>query len=465
VIKVHGSPARSEVFVENAAKYGIRTVRGGISQIIRLTHLLDSKIPIETGMLILYNRIPTLNRISQFLSRCAITAVIVGGISLSRAATENASLDIHVDSPLDYQVFQQATRPGDTTNFGKGKLVIAGRLLPETKGTLPVDTLEARLTGKSSAGDLPADWQPLPFDPRVSSFRDELVVPAGGWYCLQVRALREGRPLLTNTIAHVGVGEIFVIAGQSNSANYGEHLNRTQTGLVAAFNGTNWQLAADPEPGAGGKKGSFMPLFGDAISEQFHVPVGIVAMGIGSTSVREWLPAGVPFSRLPPLTRNVVTVAPGHWESSGKIFDTFTTRMKQLGPNGFRAVLWHQGESDANQASSERTLPGDLYRKLLEHLISDSRKEIGWNAPWFVAIASYHSPSDTGSPDIRAAQKGVWDDGFALSGPDTDTLTGKMREKNGNGIHLSAAGLKAHAQLWVEKVSPWLEQQKATPSN
>ena len=208
-----------------------------------------------------------------------------------------------------------------------------------------------------------------------------------------------------------------------------------------------------------------MPLFGDDMVEQFHVPIGVVAMGIGSTSVREWLPAGVSFSRLPPLTRNVVTIGPGQWESSGKIFDNFTARMKQLGLNGFRAVLWHQGESDANQADPERTLPGALYRQYLEELISDSRKEIGWNAPWFVATVSYHSSSDTSSPDIRAAQKAVCDDGFAFSGPDTDTLTGKMREKNGAGIHLSAAGLKAHAQLWVEKVSPWLEQQVAAPND
>ena len=378
---------------------------------------------------------------------------------LTRAAGADTSITIHLDSPSDYQVFQRAARQGEVGKFGAGEIVIAGRVLPESKTTLPMDTLEVRLVGKSLDGDLPGQWQPLPFDPHVSAFHGQLVAPAGGWYSVQVRALYQDAPLMTNTVAHVGVGEIFVIAGQSNSANYGEKLNKTETGLVAAFDGTNWQLAADPEPGAGGKKGSFMALFGDTMVERFHVPVGIVATGIGSTSVREWLPRGVRFSGLPPLTRNVETVGVGQWESSGKIFDSFTERMNQLGPNGFRAVLWHQGESDANQANPQRTLSGTLYRKYLEQIISDSRKEIGWSAPWFVATASYHSPSDTGSPDIRAAQKGVCDDGFALPGPDTDTLTGSMREKHGTGIHLSAAGLQAHAQLWVEKVAPWVEQQ------
>jgi hypothetical protein len=324
---------------------------------------------------------------------------------------------------------------------------------------LPLDSLEVRLTGES----LPGNWLPLPFDARVASFRREVNAPSGGWYRLEVRALAHGAPVTTNVVEHVGVGEVFVIAGQSNSANYGEEKNKTMTGLVAAFDGTNWQLAADPEPGAGGKKGSFMPPFGDEMAEHFHVPIGIVATGIGSTSVREWLPAGTRLSNLPPLTRNVVTVGDGQWESSGKIFEGFTAHMKELGPDGFRAVLWHQGESDAKQADDSRTLAGKFYTQYLEQLIRDSRREIGWEAPWFVAQVGYHNPADPTSPDIHAAQKAVCDDGLAILGPDTDTLTGDMREKNGTGIHLSAKGLKAHAHLWFEQVSPWLEQQLQKP--
>jgi len=381
-----------------------------------------------------------------------LTAVGLALPTFLLAVETNAlpAVDISLSSPSDYQVVQRQTK-------STGTVVIAGTILPETKETIPLDRLEACVSGK----DLPGQWQPLPFDPRVAAFRGELAVPAGGWYRLEVRGFQNGQPIMTNTVDHVGVGEVFVIGGQSNSANYGEEKNKTQTGLVAAFDGMKWQLAADPEPGAGGKKGSFMPLFGDAMADRFHVPVGIVPVGIGSTSVREWLPAGISFSNVTPLTRNIVTVGANRWESSGKIFDDFTARMKRLGTNGFRAMLWHQGESDAKQADPQRTLPGTLYRQYLERLIRDSRREIGWDAPWFVAQVSYHSPEDLGSPDIREAQKGTWDDGVALAGPDTDTLTGDMREKNGAGIHLSAKGLRAHADLWVEKVGPWLDQRLA----
>jgi hypothetical protein len=144
---------------------------------------------------------------------------------------------------------------------------------------------------------------------------------------------------------------------------------------------------------------------------------------------------------------------------SGIIFQNFTARLQRLGTNGFRAVLWHQGESDAHQADPQRTLPGEFYRSYLQQLIHDSRQTIGWGVPWFVAQVSYHNPNDTASTDIRAAQKSLWDEGVALQGPDTDMLIGDLREKNGAGVHMSAKGLKVHAHLWFEKVSRWLEKQ------
>jgi hypothetical protein len=377
-------------------------------------------------------------------------AIIQLAAALGCGAEPAASspLEIRLASPLDFQVAQRGTR-------AEGTILVAGAILPESKGELPVDRLEARLVGK----DLSGQWQALAFDPRVSAFRAALAAPAGGWYRLEVRALRRAAVVAAAVVEHVGVGEVFVVAGQSNSANYGEERQTNQTGLVSAFDGAAWSPAGDPEPGAGGKGGSFLPPMGDLLATRFHVPIGLVALGIGSTSVREWLPSGVRLTNLPPLTRNVVTVGPGQWESSGAIFRNFTARLRSLGPHGFRAVLWHQGESDAHQAEADRTLPGELYRQCLERLIGETHREIGWEAPWFVAQASYHGPNDLASPDIRAAQKALWDAGIALPGPDSDTLTGSMRASHGTGVHLSGAGLRAHGRLWADKISPWLERQ------
>ena len=130
--------------------------------------------------------------------------------------------------------------------------------------------------------------------------------------------------------------------------------------------------------------------------------------------------------------------------------------MKGLGFRGFRSVLWHQGESDANQQDPTRTLPGTLYREYLEQVIESSRRDIGWQAPWFVALASYHVPGDEGSPDIRAAQASLWEDEVALEGPDSDSLRGELRDSKGQGVHFSDQGLREHGKLWASKVGPWL---------
>jgi hypothetical protein len=230
---------------------------------------------------------------------------------------------------------------------------------------------------------------------------------------------------------------------------------------VAAFDGDRWQLANDPQPGATGTGGSFLPPFGDAVAEKFGVPVGFVACGVGATSVREWLPEGATFPNPPTLEDHVRKLADGRWESTGNLYTSFRDRMKRLGPHGFRAVLWHQGESDANQKDATRTLPGKLYREYLEKLIRDTRKDIGWDAPWFVAQVSYHGPGDEASQDIRAAQASLWKDKLAFEGPDSDALKGELRDSGGKGVHFSGPGLREHAAKWVEKVSPWLERQAA----
>jgi hypothetical protein len=348
-------------------------------------------------------------------------------------------------SPQDYQVCQRASKD-------KGAIAISGEFTgPITEST----SLEARVVAEDSAGE----WRKLPAIFAGAKFSAELDAPAGGWYRVEVRVSSGGQVLAESSVEHVGVGEVFVVAGQSNSANHGEERQRTKTGRVASCNGGGWQLADDPQPGASGGGGSFLPPFGDAIAERFNVPVGFIACGIGATSVREWLPKGITFPNPPTIESRVAKLPDGTWESKGEAFEMFTGRIKQLGSRGFRAVLWHQGESDANQRDSTRTLPGSLYRDYLEDVIRESRRAIGWDAPWFVAQVSYHVPGDESSPEIRAAQAALWKDGLALEGPDTDALKGGLREAGGKGVHFSGPGLREHAARWVEKVAPWLEQQ------
>ena len=356
---------------------------------------------------------------------------------------EKTELTYRIISPVEHQVIQR-----DSGNTAWVKIKVATASSVSKSGSL-----EYRLDKNRSWEKANGEWKDERFVARLR-------VQAGGWHTLEVRDSRT--PDHRSQVVQFGVGEVFVVAGQSNSGNYGEIKQSTKTGLVSAFDFDNnkWQLAIDPQPGAGGRGGSIMPLLGDALSKKLNLPIGIIAYGQGGTSVREWLPQGSRFPNPPTVENKVRKINDGEWESLGKIYPGFIERMKAFGKNGFRAVLWHQGESDANQKDPTRTLSGPLYEKYLTQLILKTRKDLEWDVPWFVAQATYHVPGDESDPNIRAAQAALWKNEVALEGPDTDKLKGKLRERDGQGVHFSGPGLEAHADAWFEKVSPWLAQKR-----
>jgi len=372
--------------------------------------------------------------------------VFLAGMVVSQLSAN----EIRLELPSDYQVIQRSSP-------GKGRLRIVGMLAAEVPE--PDAAIQARLIGEKRQ----TPWLRVSGKVIDRRLTGSIEMPAGGWWRLEVQVLQAGKELARGSVSHVGIGEVFVIAGQSNSANHGSERQQPQTGRVAAFDGQVWRLADDPQPGASGHGGSFMPAFADAVVQHEAVPVGIVACGIGATSVREWLPKGATFPQPPTLETRVERLSSGQWASRGEVYASFIARMKSLGPDGFRALLWHQGESDANQRDPTRTLPGRLYAEYLTRLIRDSQHDVGWAVPWFVAQVSYHSPDDQGSADIRAAQAGLWRDGVAVEGPDTDALQGSLRDRGGSGVHFSAAGLRAHGRSWAEKVLPWINRQWTEP--
>jgi hypothetical protein len=330
------------------------------------------------------------------------------------AALTRANPNLALQSPLDYQVFQRASR-------AQGAVHVRGKV----KGDC--DKVKARLSGQSPAGPLPDTWQALKLG-KDHTFEGDLPTPAGGWYRLEVKALKGPTPVAETAVDHVGVGEVFVTAGQSNATNCSPDKLKPASGMVSTFGGDQWRLADDPQPGVhdntGG--GSPWPPFGDALYAKYKVPIGIASTGHAGSRVDEWQPGG-------------------------ELFKHLLTRIGQLGRNGFRAVLWHQGESDV-------TMPTDEYAKKMGNLIQGSKKEAGWDFPWFVAQVSYQNPYNPTFPSVRAGQKKLWDTGAALQGPDTDTLRGDHRDNNGAGIHLSAKGLRAHGKLWAEKVGVYLDK-------
>lgn len=367
---------------------------------------------------------------------------------LACAGLAAAEPSLKVASPRPNQVFQRTAKDA-------GTLLITGTIDALPAGEAP-PAVEFRLDGgewrKVDSPELKAtpSRDGFAFSGRIST--------RPGMHAVEVRARRQGAAELVAAPIRCGLGEVFVVTGQSNSANHGAARTKAASDQVFSLAPPGaWQPCADPQPGASGNGGSFLPAFGDELQRRLGVPIGLVPCGIGATSVREWLPSGVPFANPPTIMSRVRKTGDGAWEADGKAYAMLVARMRSV--PAFRAVLWHQGESDANQKDPTRTLPGKAYAEHLRTLIARSRHDSERTAPWFVAQVSYHGPTDMGSEDIRAAQASLWKDRSALEGPDTDALSGPLRDQGGKGVHFSAEGLKAHAHAWAEKVAPWVESQ------
>lgn len=306
-------------------------------------------------------------------------------------------------------------------------------------GTIPLsgafsgspDRIEARavvMAGPGNSG-LSTAWQTIASSPSGGTFSGALAdVPAGGWYQLEVRSVTGGVPGTAAVVQKVGVGDIYVTCGQSNSANYGQGGYTASDDRVCArtaVGGSSWILAADPLPIAGGTGGSVWTRLGDLLASAENIPIGFIAVGVGSTQVVEWIPGSSNYNSL------------------------LKPAVQSFPSSGFRAVLWHQGESDAIAGTSAATYAGRL-----NSIIAQSRTDAGWAIPWYVAEAAFH-PFTTLSQEepVTAGQRQVvHGDPLVFLGPTTDAfhLEDAAGGKLVDTVHFNNAGLLDHAVQWRE---------------
>lgn len=291
------------------------------------------------------------------------------------------------------------------------------------------DYVEARAVVRGSAEDngTSTDWVTIETAPTGGSFSGVLPnVLAGGWYDIEVRSVVNGTPSTAFTVERVGVGDIFICAGQSNSANQGTPAATPVSDRVSARESPSenqWAFAADPLPIAEGTMGSVWSRLGDLIVAEEDVPVGFVSLGRNNSRVIDW--------NLNTLN-NLTFLQPA---------------VRSFPANGFKAFLWHQGEADGSTSAA-------TYRDTLIGIINASRgfQGAGWNFPWYLAEASYQ-PSNplTAEEGVLAGQRLT---AFALSnvylGADTNDF--HLEGRSSDGIHFNTAGLLEHARQWQEAI-------------
>ncbi len=318
-----------------------------------------------------------------------------------------ALAQLQISHPMPRLVVQRGTD-------NNGRLYVSGRL------TSAVDRVEAQLTPVAAGQGNATSWQTVQTNPTNGVFLGA-ITGAGGWYVLTVRALVGNNVVGQATVQPVGIGEVFITAGQSNSRGLGIGDNDlgTATDRVNAIDSINHGYppgaqalvsSGDPmpvpvyKPLTAGRR--IFPMaesswgwgeLGDYIVSRYNVPVAFYVAGWDASTVENWINSA---NGIPACNRYFCVA---NWPNLQPYTNLKNVLHYYASVGGARAVLWHQGEAEFGDAQSG-SIPE--YANRLRALISKARQDFGGRSiPWVVARASFDG--NVSRPDLITKQQEV----------------------------------------------------------
>lgn len=324
-----------------------------------------------------------------------------------------------VDFPLENGVYQR--KKNNTLD-----VVITGRYT-DTLTTM----LEVRLLNPVTLLPISEfDWQAIDSLPQLGKFHSVLFNVPGGRYHLQVRSLNGFEILETTTVQHIGVGEVFMVAGQSNAAGFQEFgsisaqsdqvishdYSDDQTHGVNTTNipffPTFAQIEYDTYISEKGQSSWCYGKLGDLLTARLGVPVSFFNGASVGTSSKNWMESaqGLP-------TQNEYFAAQ-YGNLVGMPYVHFKNILNYYGSQfGTRANLWHQGETDTFKNYSTQ-----FYVDNLTLVKNQSRIDFNPNLSWVISRVSFDG--NNSSPQIIGGQNTVVQaDINSFYGPETDDIT------------------------------------------
>lgn len=368
---------------------------------------------------------------------------IVGTGLLAIGSVLSSFAQLQITFPVSRAVFQ---RGGD----GRATFSVAGSYFQA------VDQIQARVT--PIQGGTATDWITIQTAPQGGNFLGTFNA-AGGWYRLEVRALRGGNQVGSPaSVDRVGVGEVFVLAGQSNAQGLdpipsGQFDAEDRVNVVDYNNSVTNTLSDPPSPrfvklGPDSRYalrgfGSWAwGILGNQLAARFNVPVMFINSAFGGTHVDAWQKsaAGLPAPNIFCQSCPDPNYPPGLPYGNLKLALHYYGSML-----GVRAVLWMQGETD-NYPLRTGT---DSYREALKFVIQQSRNDTGKDLTWMVSQTSLAANAEgipTTSGDVTTAQAQVPQQmGNVFAGP----LTDNVQNPRPDGVHVSPGfGHQSLAEVW-----------------
>lgn len=366
----------------------------------------------------------------QVVSFCAVALCLLSAF--------HAVAQLTISFPQSRAVYQRNTANNATIH-------ISGTY------TVTVSRIEARAVAREAGKGTTTDWQTIANAPQGGIYGGQLTVQ-GGWYDLEVKLIRDNQEIATRRVERVGVGEVFVIAGQSNAQGVrrdGESASDDRVNSVNYFYSPSTYPNDPPAPEFVHLDGpnSIAPRgigswcwgrLGDLLASRLNVPILFFNAAFEGTSVRNWAETAVG-------DRTLSDYGPMYYETKHPYYPLRLALQFYANTYGVRAVLWHQGEAD-NQFN---TSTAD-YVSRLQTVINQSRTDFGRNVAWVVSRASYGDLIGGADANIIAAQNQViGNTGNVYAGPSTDNIqVPRSRDPLYDPIHFDIDGLRTVANAW-----------------
>ena len=301
-------------------------------------------------------------------------------------------------------------------------------------------------------GGIPIEWTTINTYISPGTFRGQISNIEAGWYQMEIRGLVNGVQTTYDVVEKVGVGEVFIISGQSNAqgGRFPDTEYPTQIHYGAQddrVNGINYFTdnpnSAYPFPNIGnivpitvlaptGKASWCWALLGDKIAQMWNVPVLFFNTAITSTTMQTWKQSAdnnsAPYIYLK------------------KSFDYYKKIF------GVRAILWHQGESDTAynfDSNPQNKIDFDFNFKML---IDKSRSDAGANVSWVIAKTSRLAHFLTSTGVVECQENIALNYPNCFIGPYTDNIQAGEGERD-SFVHFKGDGFIDLANLWFDSIN------------
>jgi hypothetical protein len=376
---------------------------------------------------------------------------------------------LSINYPYNRQVFQR-------NNNNVATFSVLGDC--PTKTTL----IKYKLTPVQSGQGTAIDWTDLDTNPLGGFFQGQIVA-SGGWYSLHVKSYSNGVLIDSTTLSRVGIGENFIIAGQSNAqgtekylgdvaalddrvnaASFSNRIGSVDPGkddfTYIGYGSFDFpenvykQLSSNAIIGPTGGTNYYWANLGDSLAKKLNVPICFFNAAWGGTSIRNWVESSKGLPTENPWVSGLFYREGYPYNNLKKVAEIYGKK------NGIRAVLWHHGETD----SFKGMLPS-VYKDYLKELISNFRKDIGETIPWIIAQSSYYAIRyDNGTcqvsynSNIANAQLDFLTESNLpqlFQGPNTDTIEiPRNNDEIAYCVHFSKNFFNQVANAWLSKITP-----------